>query len=377
MILQYQIISSLLGSLIIDGCNIDLNSVEVKKIEISCGYAKKRSKNNYVCLGDSAVHLAFFRSLNLGLKHALEFFIKLSTLQANVQASKDNECKGQVVNELNQTWGNLLADFEAKRDEDIKNEVDSNKMKSVLYDHLSWFIDINGKSFIKISELARAAIGKYPLFHKDFEFFLECFKARREAVATSSINVVISLLNQLAGEEFDQLKKICVREDLSDGEKMKLIGDAANSKLKRERGYSSSADVSSYFVLTLIKNEIAQIQKLSSESNSTLNNLEPVVGASWSEHKGKIALGVAGLCMIGAVAAYMLAYPIIALALTISAIAISMVASIVKVYEESGSQKTKSSNVSVSNNTEKQAVSNILAPQEVVGKSGSLTKVLQ
>ncbi|WP_339046021.1 hypothetical protein [Candidatus Mesenet endosymbiont of Agriotes lineatus] len=84
-------ISSLLGKLIIDGCSVNLNSVKVKKIEISCGYAHRRSKDNYICLGDSAIHLAFFRSLNLGLKHALELFIKLSMLQANVQASKDDE----------------------------------------------------------------------------------------------------------------------------------------------------------------------------------------------------------------------------------------------------------------------------------------------
>ncbi|WP_353287551.1 hypothetical protein [Wolbachia endosymbiont (group B) of Gerris lacustris] len=235
----------------------------------------------------------------------------------------------------------------------INNESWYNKMKSVLYDHLSWFIDINGKSFIKISELARVARGKYSLFPKDFEFFLECFKARRENVATSSMNVISSLLNQLPGEEFDQLKKFCVREDLSDKEKMKLIGDATNSKLtetKRKRGYSSSADVSSYFILTLIKNEIVQVQKLSSESNSTSNNLEPVAGASWSKHKGKIALGVAGLCMIGAVTVYMLVYPMIALALTISAIAVLMAATIVKVYEELGNQKMKGSNASASKN---------------------------
>ncbi|GFR05518.1 lactamase_B domain-containing protein [Trichonephila clavata] len=283
-------ISSLLGNLIVDGCNVDLNSVKVKKIEISCGYAKERSKDNYICLGDSAIHLAFFRSLNLGLKHALEFFIKLSMLQPNVQTPKDDEIikkfkehyphlhpvrvhptvarnvflvvtkviwygcfsycltnhererltnrsgvyKDQVVNilnELNQklsTWSNSLADFEAKRDGDIKNEIHSNKTKSVLYDYLSWFIDINGKSFIKISELARAA-----------------------------------------------------REDLSDEEKMKLIGDAANSKLKRKRELrrdSDDANVSSNFILALIKNEIAQIQKLSSEPDPTLDNAssEPV-----------------------------------------------------------------------------------------------------
>lgn len=44
-------ISALLSNLIIDGCNVDLNSVAVKKIGINCGYAKRKSKDNYVCLG--------------------------------------------------------------------------------------------------------------------------------------------------------------------------------------------------------------------------------------------------------------------------------------------------------------------------------------
>ncbi|OAM00602.1 MAG: hypothetical protein TV42_01565 [Wolbachia endosymbiont of Dactylopius coccus] len=186
--------------------------------------------------------------------------------------------KSQVSNileELNKnlsTWSTSLADFEAKRDEDIKNEIHSNKTKSVLYDYLSWFIDINGKSFIKISELARAARGKYSLYPKDFKFLLECFKGRREAIAAGSIKAISSLLNQLASKEFDQLKRICAREDLPDEEKMKLIGDAVNSKLKRKRGDSSDANVSSNFILALIRNEL---QGLSSEPNPTLDNASP------------------------------------------------------------------------------------------------------
>lgn len=72
-------ISSIIGCLVLEEWVVDFRSVEVKKIEISCGYAIKRSRGWYVCLGDSAVHLAFFRSLNLGLKNALEFFVSLST----------------------------------------------------------------------------------------------------------------------------------------------------------------------------------------------------------------------------------------------------------------------------------------------------------
>ncbi|WP_182320322.1 ankyrin repeat domain-containing protein [Wolbachia pipientis] len=39
-----------------------------------------------------------------------------------------------------------------------------------------------------------------------------------------------------------------------------------------------------------------------------------------SKHKGKIALGVVGLCVVGAIAAYVLAYPVVALVLEVSAV---------------------------------------------------------
>lgn len=302
-------ISSLLGNLIMDGCSVDLNSVKVKKIEISCGYAKKRSKDNHVCLGDSAIHLAFFRSLNLGLKHALQLFIKLSMLQANVQAPKDDEIIKQfkehyphlhpikvyptvarnvflvvtkvtrygcfsycltnherkrltsrlgvresqisnILKELSEnlsTWNNILADFETKRDEDIKKEIHSNKTKSVLYDHLSWFIDINGKSFIKISELARAVRGKYSLYREDFEFLLKCFKARRDIIAISDDNV-ISVRDQLKS---DQSERVYEKEDLSDEEKTRLINDAICNRSNKKDG----------FISALIRNELIQMQK--------------------------------------------------------------------------------------------------------------------
>ncbi|WP_265025531.1 DUF2157 domain-containing protein [Wolbachia endosymbiont (group A) of Bibio marci] len=53
----------------------------------------------------------------------------------------------------------------------------------------------------------------------------------------------------------------------------------------------------------------------------------------WSEHKGKIALSV-GLCVAGAVAAYVLAYPAVALALTVLAAVILIGAGIAKVCEK-------------------------------------------
>ncbi|WP_253299871.1 MBL fold metallo-hydrolase, partial [Wolbachia endosymbiont of Chironomus riparius] len=322
-------ISSVLGNLIVDDCDINLNSVEVKKIEIGCGYAKHRSKDNCVCLGDSAIHLAFFRSLNVGLKHALELFIKLSMLKSNVETLKESEIikefkahhphlrpinvyptnaqnvflvvtkvinyecfsycltnhkrerltphsgvyKSQIsdiLKELNDNlrWSNLLANFEAKRDEDINSEIQSNKTKSILYDYLSWFIDINGKSPIKISETARAIKGKDVLHHKDFEFLLKCFKARREAISGGyfSINAVSNLLHLSESKGLEQLKTVCAKENLSDGEKIKAVSDIVSSK------FAQNIDTNSQFILALIKNELAQMQGPSIELNSTSCN---------------------------------------------------------------------------------------------------------
>lgn len=81
-------ISSITGSLVLEGWVVDFSSVAVKKIEVGCGYAMQRSSAGHVCLGDSAVHLAFFRSLNLGLKHALEFFVDLSTYCGEPRAAQ-------------------------------------------------------------------------------------------------------------------------------------------------------------------------------------------------------------------------------------------------------------------------------------------------
>ncbi|GFY65081.1 ANK_REP_REGION domain-containing protein [Trichonephila inaurata madagascariensis] len=74
----------------------------------------------------------------------------------------------------------------------------------------------------------------------------------------------------------------------------------------------------------------------------------------WSEHKGKIALSIVGLCVAGAVAAYMLAYLAVALALAVLAAVILIGAGIDKFCEKSESPNTKSSDPVVSeccNNT--------------------------
>ncbi|WP_264339336.1 hypothetical protein [Wolbachia endosymbiont (group A) of Cydia splendana] len=69
----------------------------------------------------------------------------------------------------------------------------------------------------------------------------------------------------------------------------------------------------------------------------------------WSEHKGKIALGVVGLCVVGAIAAYVLAYPVVALVLEVLAVsALAVLAYIRGVCEKSESPNTKSSDPVVS-----------------------------
>lgn len=68
----------------------------------------------------------------------------------------------------------------------------------------------------------------------------------------------------------------------------------------------------------------------------------------WSEHKGKIALGVTGLCVAGAVAAYVLAYPAVALALAVLAAVILIGAGIDKACKKSESPSTKNSDPVVS-----------------------------
>lgn len=66
------------------GWKIKWNSVAIKKIVITCGYAVKRSHQKYICLGDSATHFAYYRSLNFGLETALDFF-KTLTSYPNLQ----------------------------------------------------------------------------------------------------------------------------------------------------------------------------------------------------------------------------------------------------------------------------------------------------
>lgn len=284
-------ICCVLGNILVDGSEIDLSSVKVKKIEIGCGYAIQRSKDNLICLGDSAIHLAFFRSLNLGLKHALELFIKLSMLQPNVQSLngvleefkkhyphlnpvriyptnarnvffivtkvmwygcfgycltnhkrerltpvqgiRENQIE-EVYKKFNKSisvWSNLLMSFEAQREEDIQLEVQNNRTKNIQFDYLAWFIELNGKSFfIRFSEMARLVNGKIPLQKCEFEFIHKCFKARKNG-KYSIINAIKNYLELTGNDEFVQLKMICDIPNFSEEEKISKIQLMSNLML--------------------------------------------------------------------------------------------------------------------------------------------------
>lgn len=73
---------------------IDWSSVVIKKINITCGYAKGRSRDRFICLGDSAAHFAYFKSLNFGLKHGFEFMRTLASyygFRCNLGQFKEQE----------------------------------------------------------------------------------------------------------------------------------------------------------------------------------------------------------------------------------------------------------------------------------------------
>ncbi|KAG8200045.1 hypothetical protein JTE90_001903 [Oedothorax gibbosus] len=345
-------VSSLVGNLMMDGCQIDMESVSVKKIVISCGYAKGRSRYKLVCLGDSAAHLAFFKSLNLGLKHTLELFIILSRFSEGTQAIPSNDdvveyfkrcfphlnpirayrtsarnvflvvtkviwygCysfnytnksaerltyvtgvyEDQVYemlvkhNERLSRWSDALSDFEAKREGDIQREIQSNQTKNIAYEFTSTFIDLNGLSVIKISEVFKAIKGQHALLKKDFDFLLKCFKTRRDVLKAykisadnndTFIHVVLALLNQLptARERgFHSLMDICTKNNVSSEENITLINSAIyRSSFPKcikgaliARSFSSGifeySCIRSNFVLSLIKNELYGIKKLDPE----------------------------------------------------------------------------------------------------------------
>lgn len=130
--------------------------------------------------------------------------------------------------------------------------------------------------------------------------------------------------------------------------------------LKRFQG---KIDLNNTDIYPALKTVIEEVEKhkrvmgLDYNAPIATNTTEPITGNKtpenndttfWSEHKGKIALGVTGLCVAGAIAAYVLAYPAVALALTVLAAVILIGAGIAKFCEKSESPNTKSSDPDLS-----------------------------
>ncbi|WP_419247338.1 hypothetical protein ACJZL1_01380 [Wolbachia endosymbiont of Rhagoletis indifferens] len=115
--------------------------------------------------------------------------------------------------------------------------------------------------------------------------------------------------------------------------------------LKRFQGKIDLNNTDIYPALKTVIEEVEEhkrVMGLDSNAPIVTNTTAPTTGNKtpenndttfWSEHKGKIALSV-GLCVAGAVAAYVLAYPAVALALTVLAAVILIGAGIAKVCEK-------------------------------------------
>ncbi|GFT97379.1 uncharacterized protein NPIL_502811 [Nephila pilipes] len=365
-------ITSIIGNLLVDGCYIDLDSVSVKKIVISCGYAKKRSNSYFICLGDAAAHLAFFRSLNLGLKHAFELFIHLSMFTkdiiplvdyddimkvfayhnphlnpikvypsaarnvffiitkviwygcftfcvTNKKTTRLTDVTGRTereiydliskYNEKLRRWDYFLKDFEEKRESDIQSEISSNKLKNISFELASLFIDINGKSVFKISEVLREVSGRHSLFRKDFDFFLECFKIRREVIRCQSgrseisnnetLNIIDSMVKYLGKNSspfVNKIKTYCADEKRSRDEKLKLIAFVIDNKFNKPKSKTvgktigfwpkliglrfDSSEIRSDIILILIRNELRGCIRFCSQNKTKRTSYDDAAKAS-------------------------------------------------------------------------------------------------
>ncbi|WP_341812342.1 hypothetical protein [Wolbachia endosymbiont (group A) of Conops quadrifasciatus] len=133
-----------------------------------------------------------------------------------------------------------------------------------------------------------------------------------------------------------------------------LKGQPESHKLVNDFIQKIDEDLNEYASKKLIEEQRIEdaehIRKLKEQETETAGNTYPVPTTGnkttekndttfWSEHKGKIALGVTGLCVAGAVAAYVLAYPAVALALAVLAAIILMGAGIAKVLEDPSVEK--------------------------------------
>ncbi len=84
------------------------------------------------------------------------------------------------VNEKLNDWNYLLWNFEEQRSKDIHQVIDSNCRKKKMFDFVSDFVWLNGKSPLKLSELLQTIQKGYTLFSSDLGFIKECLLIVRE-----------------------------------------------------------------------------------------------------------------------------------------------------------------------------------------------------
>ncbi|WP_349966882.1 ankyrin repeat domain-containing protein [Wolbachia endosymbiont of Armadillidium arcangelii] len=167
---------------------------------------------------------------------------------------------------------------------------------------------------------------------------------RKDEVVFRADNMLYSILTNMDSNNNSsgKIEHIVYRQadifkkELEKFDKKDLQNIAVASLIRQNIPDAENKDLQNIAIASLIRQDI-----LDAENNANGMIL-------WSEHKGKIVLSVVGLCIAGAIAACVLAYPVAALALTVLAAAILMVAGIVKACEKSEDPGTKKSNVSVS-----------------------------
>ncbi|UPA54654.1 ankyrin repeat domain-containing protein [Wolbachia pipientis] len=145
-------------------------------------------------------------------------------------------------------------------------------------------------------------------------------------------------VNAAGADGMTPISKAVERGDLETFEALKKKGANVNIQvygmtlLKWAEDHQSDSQIKKEDMEEII-NTLSKEKEQNSESTDK-QTLEKNDTTFWSEHKRKIALGATVVCTAGAVAAYVLAYPAVALALAVLAAVILMGAGIAKVLED-------------------------------------------
>ncbi|XCA33067.1 MAG: ankyrin repeat domain-containing protein [Wolbachia endosymbiont of Polyergus mexicanus] len=145
-------------------------------------------------------------------------------------------------------------------------------------------------------------------------------------------------VNAAGADGMTPISKAVERGDLETFEALKKKGANVNIQvygmtlLKWAEDHQSDSQIKKEDMEEII-NTLSKEKEQNSESTGK-QTPEKNDTTFWSKHKGKIALGAAVVCTAGAVAAYVLAYPAVALALAVLAAVILMGAGIAKVLED-------------------------------------------